>query len=165
MDLAMKLKALRDHAGRRRGLERALTQSEVARAIRTELGGSISQGYLSQLEAGRRTHLTATSRGQLARFFGVHPGYLVSDPEPHVQDAHGAGLPFQLHHPSAQHTLARLAVHPRRHHIWPLVDHLIDLPDEEFARVNDWLRGRMIGVGQPGEPFRPYEVRSVEGDL
>lgn len=153
MDLAAKLKALRDHAGQRRGLQRALTQSEVTRAIRAEQDGSISQGYLSQLEAGRRMHLTATSRGQLARFFGVHPGYLVSDPEPHAPIAQGQGLPFQIHHPSAQYTLARLAVHPRRHHIWPLVEHLIDLSDEEFAHVGDWLRGRMGGAGQPGEPF------------
>jgi hypothetical protein len=32
------------------------------------------------LESGRRVHLTASSRALLARFFKVHPGYLVSDP-------------------------------------------------------------------------------------
>jgi transcriptional regulator with XRE-family HTH domain len=58
-----------------------MTQKEVVAAIRTELKGSISQPYLSQLESGRRRHLTNTSRLLLARFFRVHPGYLVDDPE------------------------------------------------------------------------------------
>ncbi|MBX5451952.1 helix-turn-helix domain-containing protein [Thermogemmatispora sp.] len=45
-----------------------------------ELGETISQAYLSQLESGKRVHLTASTRDLLARFFKVHPGYLVSDP-------------------------------------------------------------------------------------
>jgi transcriptional regulator with XRE-family HTH domain len=63
-----------------RGLGRALTKAEVARAMRAELGAGLSEAYLSQLEAGRRQHLTAPTRGLLARFFKVHPGYLVDDP-------------------------------------------------------------------------------------
>ena len=59
-------------------------EGELARAIADELGdapGSISQSYLSQIESGARPHLTNTSRLLLAKFFKVHPGYLVDDPE------------------------------------------------------------------------------------
>ncbi len=56
-----------------------MTQMEVVRAMQEELGETISQAYLSQLENGKRVHLTATSRDLLARFFKVQPGYLVSD--------------------------------------------------------------------------------------
>ena len=80
MDLREKLRHLRAAEGERRGLGRPLTQSEVARAMRNELGASLSQAYLSQLESGKRVHLTHTSREALARFYRVHPGYLVSDP-------------------------------------------------------------------------------------
>jgi transcriptional regulator with XRE-family HTH domain len=58
-----------------------MTQKEVVSAIRSELKRSISQPYLSQLESGQRKHLTNTTRLLLAKFFGVHPGYLVDDPE------------------------------------------------------------------------------------
>jgi len=37
--------------------------------------------YLSQIESGARPHLTNTTRLLLAKFFQVHPGYLVDDPE------------------------------------------------------------------------------------
>jgi hypothetical protein len=43
--------------------------------------GTMSQPYLSQIESGARPHLTNTTRLILARFFKVHPGYLVDDPE------------------------------------------------------------------------------------
>jgi transcriptional regulator with XRE-family HTH domain len=42
---------------------------------------TLSQSYLSQIESGARPHLTNTSRMLLAKFFKVHPGYLVDDPE------------------------------------------------------------------------------------
>ena len=63
-----------------RGLGRELTQAEVVRAIKAELHKSISQSYLSLIERGTRPHLTHGSRQLLAKFFKVHPGYLVSDP-------------------------------------------------------------------------------------
>ena len=81
MNLGEKLRYLRDVEGTLRGLDRAMSQSEVARAIREELGQTISQAYLSQVENGKRRHLTDTTRLLLSRFFKVHPGYLVSDPE------------------------------------------------------------------------------------
>lgn len=80
MDLAEKVKHLRGVEGELRGLSRPMTQIEVVKAMQEELGESISQAYLSQLESGKRVHLTASSRDLLSRFFKVHPGYLVSDP-------------------------------------------------------------------------------------
>src|ERR1017187_8330170 len=64
-----------------RGLDRELSQVEMARMIEKDLGKSISQSYLSQIESGSRPHLTNPTRMLLARFFKVHPGYLVDDPE------------------------------------------------------------------------------------
>jgi transcriptional regulator with XRE-family HTH domain len=64
-----------------------MTQQELVRAIALEntsretRGKTISQSYLSQIESGARPHLTNTTRLLLARFFKVHPGYLVDDPE------------------------------------------------------------------------------------
>jgi transcriptional regulator with XRE-family HTH domain len=58
-----------------------MTQQEVVRAMKTELRESISQSYLSQIESGARPHLTNDTRMLLSRFFKVHPGYLVSDPD------------------------------------------------------------------------------------
>jgi len=81
MKLGEKLRYLRLVEGTLRGLGRDMSQAEVSRAIRRELGDSISQAYLSQIESGRRPHLTNTSRMMLARFFKVHPGYLVDDPD------------------------------------------------------------------------------------
>src|SRR5262249_939318 len=80
MTLGQKLRQLRQLEGELRGLGRELSQSEVVRAIRTELGKTISQSYLSLIENGSRKHLSHESRQLLARFFKVHPGYLASDP-------------------------------------------------------------------------------------
>lgn len=81
MTVADKIRYLRVMEGHLRGLGREMTQKEVVEAIRNELGLSMSQPYLSQLESGRRRHLTNTTRLLLSRFFSVHPGYLVDDPE------------------------------------------------------------------------------------
>jgi len=81
MTVADKIRYLRAVEGHLRGLDREMTQKEVIDAIRKELKRSISQPYLSQLENGSRKHLTNTTRLLLAKFFRVHPGYLVDDPE------------------------------------------------------------------------------------
>jgi transcriptional regulator with XRE-family HTH domain len=81
MKLADKLRYLREVEGSLRGLNRAMTQQELMRAIEAEAGSKISQSYLSQIESGARPHLTNTTRLLLAKFFKVHPGYLVDDPE------------------------------------------------------------------------------------
>ena len=81
MRLGEKLRYLREVEGTLRSLSRELSQLDVARSIQKELGKSISQSYLSQIESGARPHLTNSTRMLLARFFKVHPGYLVDDPE------------------------------------------------------------------------------------
>jgi transcriptional regulator with XRE-family HTH domain len=83
MKLGEKIRYLREVEGGLRGLGRPMTQLELVRALRQELGKgkSISQSYLSQIENGARPHMTQSSRALLAKFFKVHPGFLVDDPE------------------------------------------------------------------------------------
>jgi len=98
MKLGEKIRYLREVEGSLRGLGRPMTQLELVRAIREELGkgqsgkgradkGSsdkqktLSQSYLSQIENGARPHMTQSSRALLAKFFKVHPGFLVDDPD------------------------------------------------------------------------------------
>jgi len=81
MKLGEKIRYLRAVEGTLRGLDREMSQLEIARAMQTEMKKSISQSYLSQIERGTRPHLTNTTRMLLAKFFKVHPGYLVDDPE------------------------------------------------------------------------------------
>jgi transcriptional regulator with XRE-family HTH domain len=93
MKLGEKIRYLREVEGSLRGLGRPMTQLELVRALREELGKSgkgrgatekpngISQSYLSQIENGARPHMTQSSRAMLAKFFKVHPGFLVDDPE------------------------------------------------------------------------------------
>ncbi|PYV59694.1 MAG: transcriptional regulator [Acidobacteria bacterium] len=80
MSLAEKLRYLREVEGSLRGLGRPLTQVELVAAIRKELGKPISQSYISQIESGTRPHITQSTRALLAKFFKVHPGFLVDDP-------------------------------------------------------------------------------------
>jgi transcriptional regulator with XRE-family HTH domain len=79
--LGEKIRYLREVEGSLRGLGRPMTQLEIVRAVRKELGKSISQSYLSQIENGARPHMTQSSRALLAKFFKVHPGFLVDDPD------------------------------------------------------------------------------------
>lgn len=81
MKLGEKIRYLREVEGTLRGLGRELTQQEIVRLVKKELGKSISQSYLSQIESGARPHLTNSTRMLLAKFFKVHPGYLVDDPD------------------------------------------------------------------------------------
>ena len=86
MNLSEKIKHLREVEGELRGFNRPMTQVEVVKAMQDELHETISQAYLSQIENGKRVHLTASSRDLLSRFFKVHPGYLVSDPPDYSTD-------------------------------------------------------------------------------
>src|SRR5216110_1319405 len=81
MSVAEKIRYLREVEGSLRGLGRPMTQLELVRGIRQEIGKTISQSYISQIENGSRPHMTQSTRTMLARFFKVHPGYLVDDPE------------------------------------------------------------------------------------
>jgi len=99
--LGEKIRYLREVEGSLRGMGRPMTQLELVRAIREEAekgrsrtkgsakgaakgaakASSISQSYLSQIENGARPHMTQSSRALLAKFFKVHPGFLVDDPD------------------------------------------------------------------------------------
>ncbi len=81
MKLGEKLRYLREVEGNLRGLNRAMTQQELVRMLKAETNAALSQSYLSQIESGARPHMTNTTRQVLAKFFKVHPGYLVDDPE------------------------------------------------------------------------------------
>ena len=81
MKLGEKIRYLREVEGSLRGLDRALSQQELVKAIEAETASKLSQSYLSQIESGTRPHLTNTTRQILSTFFKVHPGYLVDDPE------------------------------------------------------------------------------------
>ena len=81
MKLGEKIRYLREVEGSLRDLGRPMTQQEMVKAVRQELRKSISQSYLSQIENGARPHMTQSSRALLAKFFKVHPGFLVDDPE------------------------------------------------------------------------------------
>lgn len=83
MKLGEKIRYLREVEGSLRGLGRPMTQLELVRAIRQELGPgkTLSQSYVSQIENGTRPHMTQSSRALLAKFFKVHPGFLVDDPD------------------------------------------------------------------------------------
>src|SRR3989441_3951337 len=81
MKMGEKVRYLREMEGALRGLDREMTQQEVVRAIKKAQRKPISQSYLSQIESGARPHLTNATRMLLAKFFKVHPGYLVDDPE------------------------------------------------------------------------------------
>ncbi|HXX27755.1 MAG TPA: helix-turn-helix transcriptional regulator [Terriglobales bacterium] len=86
MTLAEKIRYLREVEGSLRELGRPMTQLELVRGIRKELGKTISQSYISQIENGSRRHMTQSSRALLAKFFKVHPGFLVDDPEGYHTD-------------------------------------------------------------------------------
>jgi transcriptional regulator with XRE-family HTH domain len=81
MTVGEKIRYLREVEGSLRGMNRPLTQQELTKGIAAAFGKTLSQSYLSQIESGKRPHMTQSSRGLLARFFKVHPGFLVDDPE------------------------------------------------------------------------------------
>ncbi len=81
MKLGEKIRYLREVEGSLRGLGRPITQQELVQAVRKEQRKNISQSYISQIEGGSRPHMTQSTRSLLARFFKVHPGFLVDDPE------------------------------------------------------------------------------------
>jgi len=140
MTLGEKLTHLRSLEGELRGLGKPMTKAEVLRAMRAELGESVSHAYLCQLESGARTHMSPMTRALLARFFKVLPGYLVSDPD----DYQAAIVSEMLNEPDAlrswlaaraeevrddvflYHVLLKMARHPDPRRLFEMVDELID---------------------------------------
>jgi transcriptional regulator with XRE-family HTH domain len=92
MKLGDKLRSLRSVEGSLRGLGRPMTQQELTKAMRREVGRGLSQAYLSQIENGARPHLTHHTRTLLARFFRVYPGFLVDDPEGYTPELQSSAL-------------------------------------------------------------------------
>jgi transcriptional regulator with XRE-family HTH domain len=142
MTLGQKLRQLRHLEGELRGLGRELTQSELVRAIRAELDQTISQSYLSLIEKGTRRHLSQGSRQLLAKFFKVHPGYLVSDPPGYHTELTSdvASVETSLdrwlldgatrfaHDPALAAALERLAAHAESRRCLVLLGEMISMP-------------------------------------
>jgi transcriptional regulator with XRE-family HTH domain len=164
MTLGEKLRHLRAIEGTLRGMERPLSQQEVARALKSELGGGLSQSYLSQIESGTRAHLTNASRMLLARFFKVHPGHLVDDPEGYHtelrsglrsgQDPVAAwllgGAEEFGHDAELSDAIRQIAEHRHRRQALLLAAAILEAPE---------LAKRMAAsldreVGEPARPFR-----------
>jgi transcriptional regulator with XRE-family HTH domain len=143
MTVGEKLRYLRNIEGTLRGLDHEMTQQAVSAAIQNELGESISQSYLSQIEGGSRPHLTNTTRMTLARFFKVHPGYLVDDPEGFHTELTSdvrtlednldlwliSGAERFAHYPDVRDTLMKLAMHADTHRVLLLLGAILDTPD------------------------------------
>ncbi|HTY40716.1 MAG TPA: helix-turn-helix transcriptional regulator [Thermoanaerobaculia bacterium] len=170
MKLGEKLRYLRSVEGTLRGLGREMSQAEVVRAVRAELKESISQAYLSQIESGRRPHLTNTTRMLLSRFFKVHPGYLVDDPEGfHTEltsDVRGLEDKLDLwlihgaerfrHDPETRRALLAVARHPNSRDCLILLAEILETPH---------LAERLLQVLRPAgrEPESPRKASHHDG--
>ena len=160
MTLGEKLRYLRLMEGNLRGLSHEMTQQDVVRAIRRELGQGISQSYLSQIENGARPHLTTKTRSLLSRFFKVHPGYLVDDPEGFhtelLSDVSALEDKLDLwliqgaerfrNDPAVSRALLNLAKHEDSRRCLVLLDAILETPQ---------LVERLLGV------LRPQEEKSM----
>src|SRR5437870_5488835 len=143
MTVGEKLRYLRSIEGTLRGLEHEMTQQAVIAAIENELGERISQSYLSQIERGLRPHLTNTTRMTLARFFKVHPGYLVDDPEGFHTELTSdvrtlednldlwliSGAEQFAGDPEVRDALLKLAKHPDTRRCMALIGAILDTPE------------------------------------
>jgi transcriptional regulator with XRE-family HTH domain len=159
MTLGEKLRYLRLVEGTLRGLDREMSQAEVSRSVRRELNESISQAYLSQIESGARPHMTNKSRGLLARFFKVHPGYLVSDPEGFQTGlaSEAAGLEDKLdlwlvqgaerfrRDKDVSQALLALAKHPNSRRCLVLIREILETPNL-VERLLQVLRPEMLAM-------------------
>ena len=143
MTLGEKVRFLRTVEGRLRGRDSEMTQQEISRAIEREVGVRISQSYLTQIERGIRPHLTNTSRMALARFFKVHPGYLVDDPEGFHTELTSdvrtlednldlwliSGAEQFADDPEVRDALLKLAKHPDTRRCMALIGAILDTPE------------------------------------
>ena len=160
MKLGEKIRYLREVEGSLRGLDRDLSQQETVRAIEAETGSKLSQSYLSQIESGARPHLTNTSRQLLAKFFKVHPGYLVDDPEgysPELQSDLGnledkldlwlvSGADRFSRDPELKQALLILARHERTRECLLLLEAILETPGLA-PRLAEVLRPKLQGAG------------------
>jgi transcriptional regulator with XRE-family HTH domain len=80
MTLGEKIRYLREVEGSLRGLNRPLTQQELMKGIPGETGRTISQSYLSQIERGKRPHMTQSSRTCWRAFLRCTPAFWSTTP-------------------------------------------------------------------------------------
>ncbi len=163
MKLCDKIRYLREVEGELRGLGRAMTQGELVRALRDEMEEPLSQSYLSQIESGTRPHLTNTSRLLLAKFFKVHPGYLVDDPEGYhaelMSDARGledkldvwlvGGAERFRRDAELRRALLAVAKHEDSRGCLLLLEAVLETPN---------LAGRLMDLLRPGHEEDPGKV-------
>ncbi|HEX8925969.1 MAG TPA: transcriptional regulator, partial [Terriglobales bacterium] len=121
--------------------------------------------YLSQIESGARPHLTNSSRLLLAKFFKVHPGYLVDDPEGYHTElmsdlrAHEDNLDLWLvsgaerfrRDPQVRHALLTLAKHDDSRACLILLGSILETP-KLAERLMEVLRpeAAMAGAVEKG---------------
>jgi transcriptional regulator with XRE-family HTH domain len=160
MKLGEKIRYLREVEGSLRGLNRAMSQQELVRAIDAETGSKLSQSYLSQIESGARPHLTNTSRQLLAGFFKVHPGYLVDDPEGYSPELQSelrnvedkldlwlvAGAERFRRDPELKQALLALARNEHSRECLLLLESILETP-ELLPRLTEVLRPKRQGPG------------------
>ncbi len=160
MKLGEKIRYLREVEGSLRGLNRAMSQQELVRAIDAETGSKLSQSYLSQIESGARPHLTNTSRQLLAGFFKVHPGYLVDDPEGYSPELQSelrnvedkldlwlvAGAERFRRDPELKQALLALARNEHSRECLLLLESILETP-ELLPRLTEVLRPKRQGSG------------------
>jgi len=172
LKLCDKIRYLREVEGSLRGLGRAMTQGELVRAIAEEMGEPMSQSYLSQIESGTRPHLTNTSRLLLAKFFKVHPGYLVDDPEGyHAELLSDLGLEDKLdlwlvggaerfrRDPELRRALLAISKHKDSRACLLLLESVLETPSLA-ERLLELLRPAMnSGAGPPGGVERRASLR------
>ena len=155
MKLAEKIRYLREVEGSLRGMDRPMTQQELLKAIKAETGGSLSQSYLSQIEGGKRPHMTQSTRTLLARFFKVHPGFLVDDPEGYHTE-----LTSDLRTTEGQLDVWLLQGSERFAHDHEVSEVLIKLAREKNTRGCMLLVGEILNT--PGLADRLYEALGPE---
>jgi len=158
MTLGEKIRYLREIEGSLRGLERPLTQLEVVDSIRKDLGARLSQSYLSQIENGTRPHLTNKSRSLIAKFFRVHPGYLVDDPEGYHVDLQTSKLRTQENDFDVwlYQGAERFAKDPK------LANALLSLAKQEDSRHSMLLLGEILS--NEGLPQRLWDALKGTGN-
>jgi transcriptional regulator with XRE-family HTH domain len=156
--LGEKIRYLREVEGSLRGLDRAMSQPEMVRAIEAETGQTLSQSYLSQIESGARPHLTNKTRQLLATFFKVHPGYLVDDPEGYTPELQSelrnvedkldlwlvSGAERFRRDPELKHALLTLARHEHSRDCLLLMEAILETPGL-VGRLSEVLRSREPG--------------------
>ncbi len=172
MKLGEKIRYLREVEGSLRGMNRAMSQPEVVRAIEAETGSKLSQSYISQIESGARPHLTNTTRQILAKFFKVHPGYLVDDPEGYSPELQSelrnvedkldmwlvSGAERFRRDPELKQALLTLARHEHTRECLLLTEAILDTPGL-VARLSEVLRPKTQGNREQGTGTGEKKVR------